>query len=233
MQVKTRGIVINYLKYKDKSIIVRIYTEELGMQSYMVNGVRSAKAKTSIALFQPLTVLNLVVYHRKDRARINRIAEVKCGQAFKSIPFDYKKSGMALFLTEVLSKTLQEEEQNGRLFEFLWQSVLYLDDCGEAYENFHLNFLLQLSRYLGFCPESGRELADELEYGNAYFIPQAQRKEVEALYDLLLRRDYTQGRGVPASLRGELIDSLLAFYRLHVSNFGQLKSLGVLREMNR
>ena len=86
MLVKTKGIVINHIKYKESSIIVRIYTEKLGLQSYIVNGVRSAKAKNKMALFQVLTILDLVAYYYEDQNKLNRISEIRCKQPYQSIP---------------------------------------------------------------------------------------------------------------------------------------------------
>jgi len=162
MLQKTRGLVLNYLRYRETSIIVKIYTEEFGVQTYIENGVRSSKGKNKIALFQPLTLLDLVVYF-KDSAGIQRISEIKVNHPYSTIPFDITKSTIALFITEVLSKTLKEEAGNPRLFQFLRESLIWLDQATEGYENFHLWFLLRLSFYLGFEPTTGQQLAQELK----------------------------------------------------------------------
>ena len=92
---KTKGIVLNFVKFKETSVIVKIYTEKFGLQSYIENGVRSSKSKNKIALFQPLTQLELVVYH-DPKKEINRISEIRCILPYKSIPFEIKKSRNAL-----------------------------------------------------------------------------------------------------------------------------------------
>jgi DNA repair protein RecO (recombination protein O) len=107
MLYKTRGIVLSHIKYKETSIIARIFTDAFGSQSYIVNGVRSTNARTKIGLFQPLTLLDLVVYHNSKK-EINRISELKPGFTFHSIPFNIKKMAIALFITELLGKTLKE-----------------------------------------------------------------------------------------------------------------------------
>ena len=132
------------------------------MQSYIVNSVRSKKARTKIALFQSLTLLDLVVYHNK-RKEINRISEIKCSINSQTIPFNIKKTSIALFLTELLNKTLHEEEENTQLFEFLNESIRILDSLSEKYENFHLHFMLLLSRYLGIKSEIKRVDSDYFE----------------------------------------------------------------------
>lgn len=103
MLKKTQGIVIHYIKYRESSIIVKIFTRDLGLKSYIVNGVRSAKSKSKMALYQPLSLLDLVVYD-KENASLNRISEVKLNYPFQRIPFDFHRSGVAMFVGEVLSK---------------------------------------------------------------------------------------------------------------------------------
>ena len=103
MLQKTQGIALSYLRYRETSIIARVYTEEFGLQSYIVNGVRSAKSKNNrIALFQPLTLLEMVVYYKNDRD-LHRLSEVKTNHPFQSLPFEVAKSTIALFVTEMLN----------------------------------------------------------------------------------------------------------------------------------
>src|SRR4051812_40998701 len=110
---KTRGVAISYIRYRESSIIAKIYTELFGIQSYIVNGVRSSTSKTNrIALFQPLTLLDLVVYHKEKSDNVRRISEIKCYNPFNTLPYNVVKSSLALFVTEILGKTLKEEEAN-------------------------------------------------------------------------------------------------------------------------
>ncbi|HEV7380803.1 MAG TPA: recombination protein O N-terminal domain-containing protein, partial [Dyadobacter sp.] len=134
---KTRGIALSYIKYKESSIIAKIYTELFGVQTYIVNGVRSSSAKTNrIALFQPLTLLEMVVYHKGKQDEIHRISEIKCYHPFSTLPYNVLKSCLSLFITEILVKSLREEEENQPLFYFLEQSVIYLDEADAGFENF-------------------------------------------------------------------------------------------------
>src|SRR3954469_12504744 len=105
---KTRGVVFRFTKYGETSIIVNIFTELFGLQSYIVNGVRSKSAKNKIALFQPLTLLDLVVYHREN-ANILRIKEVKCLRAYQDLTSDIKKSSIAMFINEILNKAVKDQ----------------------------------------------------------------------------------------------------------------------------
>lgn len=224
---KTRGIVLNYLKYGETSIIVRIYTEALGLQSYIVNSVRSVKSKNKIALFQPLTLLELDVYY-KEQADLHRIKELKCAEPFSSIPFDFRKSGIALFMTEVLVKSLKREEENEPLYRFLHHAILLLDHMPKGYGNFPIQFLLKLSTYLGFAPGTADELYGQVHAGGntADFA-----REEKQLLQAFLQEGFENDIRLSAEQRRHILQNILRFYRLHVDNFGELKSLSVLQEV--
>lgn len=229
---KTRGIVLHYIRYGDSSVIVKIYTEQLGLQSYIVNGVRSAKSKSSkIALYQPLTLLDLVVYYEPEKQKLFRISEVRCAVPYQTIPFDIRKTTVALFLAEVLTKTLKEESANLALYQFIEQSFLHFDQVQGHFEDFHYHFLLQLAVFLGFAPSSAGELASQLREAGRWRVP-AQHEE--AVHEWL---ENTLQMNNPSPLsptwRGELLDALIDFYGLHIEGMQQLKSLEVLREVGK
>lgn len=220
---KTKGIVVNYIKYRETSIIVKIYTEEFGIQSYIENGVRSARSRNKIALFQPLTLVDLVVYHR-DTGELFRISEIKCLLPLETIPYNFIKSGIALFVTEVLSKTLKEEAPNNEMFRFLLQSILFLDTQPSQYQNFPIQLLLKLARYLGFAPQTADELMEQI----GIFRGDEQEK---LFLDTLIISNYDQPLSIPNQVRRRLLDHVLKFYALHIETFGEVRSLTVLQEM--
>ena len=229
MLQKTRGIALNFVRFRETSIIVKIYTEHFGVQSYIVNGVRSAKSKTNrIALFQPLTLLDLVVYHKSKEQAIHRLAEVKCRIPFRSLPFDFVKSSIGLFITELLSKTLREEEANEPLFQFLEDSILYLENAQTDFENFHLSFLAKMSFYLGFGAESVREI--ELQLTNNLYPQNFDTITRTALQHLLLA-SYDIHIPISRAQRNLLLDALIFYYKIHLEGLGEIKSLEVLREL--
>jgi DNA repair protein RecO (recombination protein O) len=127
MLKKTSGIVLSHIKYQDTSIIVRIFTRELGLKAYLVNGVRSLGKGSKIALYQPLTLLDLVVYD-KENSGLQRISEAKINTPQRLIPFDMPRTSLALFATEVISRSILEGYQNEELFDFLCESISTLDD---------------------------------------------------------------------------------------------------------
>ena len=231
MLKKTRGIVINYTKYSETSIIAKIFTEEMGMKTYLVNGVRSNKNGSKIALYQPLTLLDMVVYFKQNNNSIQRISEARCHVPYHNIPFDFQKSTIALFIAEVLSKALREEEENLLLFDFLLNALVWFDDTQDDYQAFHLQFLAKMPRFLGFDPQSADVLIAEVSHQRPVSFPAERSTEVKGVVNQLLNSNFDQKISIGRSVRGYVIDLLLEYYHLHVGGFGTLKSLTVLREM--
>ncbi len=223
---KTKGICINFIKYKETSIIAKIYTQEFGLQSYLINGVRTEKPKFKIALFQALTLLDMVVYHKQGRASLQRVSEIRCSQPYQHIPFDFTKSSLAIFLSEVLLKTLQEEEKNEDLFEFLEQAFLQLD-IAEKIDNFALTFLLKLLVKQGLLGQDMGEIFSQLYQNRLSPRPDALKIEIEILIKIFKGED----PHLPNVLRQQLINYLLAYFKLHYEFFGEIKSLQVLRSL--
>src|SRR5258705_1073932 len=124
MYAKTRGIVLHTLKYSETSVITKIYTEKLGLQSYIVKGVRAAKSKSKAAMLQPLTLLEMEVSHRENK-QLQFIKEFRRAFIYQSIPFDTLKSTISFFLLEVISKAIREHEPNNEMFEFIYDSLCH------------------------------------------------------------------------------------------------------------
>jgi DNA repair protein RecO (recombination protein O) len=222
MLYKTRGIVFKFIKYRESSIIATILTEKLGVQSYIVNSVRTKKPSHSISHFQPLTLLDMVVYN-KENATLNRVSEIRCEYQFQSIPYQHSKSAIALFLSEVMYKVIKHESHPDDIFQFVHDSVLSLDHLDSGYENFHLQFLLKLTRYLGFYPESGIEINSQLTH---------KADNISLEIDTLLNNSYDFKIGkVSNSERIQLLDHILDFYHLHIENLGEINSYRILREV--
>lgn len=231
MLYNTRGIALNYIRFRESSIIAKVYTEQFGIQSYIVNGVRSSKSKgNKIALFQPLTLLDLVVYHKNKQDTVHRISEMKCYHPFSALPYEVVKSSLALFITEILGRGLREEESNPPLFQFIEDSVIYLDDATTGLENFHIYFLLQLARYLGFGVENAQDLHDELlnnRYSNG--LDQLEASIIEELMAPGIATNIKIRKGE----RATLLEKLVFFYKIHLDSLGEIKSMDVLREVLR
>lgn len=217
---KTRGIVFRFTKYGDSSIIVTIFTELFGLQTYMVNGVRSKSAKGKIALFQPLTLLDLIVYF-KENANIKRIKEVRCLHQYHTLQTDIRKSSIAMFINEVLNKTVREETHAQELFDFLFDSLIFLDDQKNDFENFHLIFLVKLSRFLGFGVHDVREV----------LVGRVVDDKEEQLLAKLIAAEYNTNVLITNSQRRTLLEIFLRFYTAHIDSLGEMRSVQVLREV--
>jgi DNA repair protein RecO (recombination protein O) len=149
---KTRGIVLKTTPYSESSVVVQIFTEKFGLQSYLVNGVTKPKAKIRLNMLQPLHLLELVVYH-KSNGNLQRISELRNQPVLQNIPYDLIKSSLALFINEVLYKSLKMHYEDEAMFNFIFTSVELLDKSHEGMANFHLYFLIKLTKYLGFYPD--------------------------------------------------------------------------------
>jgi len=230
--VKTRGIVLNFIKYRETSIIAKVYTEELGLQTYIVNSVRQKTGR--IALFQPFTLLDMVVY-TSAKGGITRISEYKCNYPFSSISYDIRKSSMLLFLSEVVSYTIKEEEENRSLFNFLNNAIINFDQQQAGFENFHLVFLLQLSFYLGFGPASGAEITSQVAFssGQQFVGGRPATLHFEVFEEHLDNLLHQPGKAnIPnGKVRRELLHILIKYYQLHVEKLGEIRSLNVLSEV--
>lgn len=219
MLQKTRGIVFRFVKFGETSIIANIFTEQFGLQSYMIKGVRSNSRKSKIALFQPLTLLEMVVYH-KENAGIMHIKEVKCFHPYQFINGDVRKATIAMFINEVLNKSVKEQSHAQDIFNFITDSLIYLDTLNHP-ENFHLIFLIGLSKHLGFGPHlssevlGGRMISDDEEI--------ALNKFLTLDYHIDIPLTYQQ--------RKNILAVLLRFYQAHSDGFGEMKSLAVLKEI--
>lgn len=234
----TRGIVLNHIKYKETSVIVQVYTELFGRQSYLVNNVRSAKNKGSSVLLQPMTMLDMQVYHR-PKADLQRIKEFKICHPLQTIPFDQNKRAVVFFLTELLSKVLHEEEHNSELYNFIFQSVVLYDAGIQGQHNFHLFFLFHLTKFLGFSPATNtldQPVFDLLNgsFTNAipshgYCLEGEKVKRWELLYQL--RIEALENLKLTSAQRNGLLDELLLYYSLHMEGLTRLKSLPIIRQL--
>jgi len=239
----TQGIVLRTVKYGETSVIVTIFTELFGVQSYMVNGVRvSTKKGTGKAmLFQPTAILDMVVYH-SDLKQLQRIKEFRWGHLYKNILSDVKKNAVALFLVELLTKCLKQPEGNPDLFHFAADSFVHLDECDDAVAaNFPLFFAMHLPVFFGFrCNDNYSEKNCFLDLQEGSFIPQAPAHP----YFLDDKQAYITSQLLKVQQPGELKDIklhhdfrrnlLLAYekyYALHIQDFGTMRTLPVLREI--
>ena len=219
MQAKTEGIVLNYLKYRDTSIIVRIYTRDYGLQSYIINGIRSQKSRKSIGLFQPFTILDLVAYHNPKKD-INRLSEYKNQVPLNTVHYDISKSTIALFLTEVLIKTLSEHfEDDNPQFDFIKESIIKFDALETGYENFHLFFLINYAHFLGFGIYDMAAIDMRGDEELQYYLSAVSQ---EAIFAQVASSQ---------KVRRKALEILIEYYSEHVDSLGKIKSLEVMYQI--
>ena len=239
MLYKTRGIVLNSLPYNDTYAITLIYTEEFGRVSYLTTQTKSRKSKVPRALFHPLAILDLEVEHQ-SRRDIQRIREIKIHFPLIALLTDPMKSALGIFLAELIGKVVREEQTNRELFDFLLQSVQVLELTTASPANFHLVFMIRLSRLLGFYPDASNYqkgmifdmrngIFTENKPAHIIFLP----PDESAVFFNLLRMSY---ENMPAFRfsgreRQAIILRILDYYRLHLSDFPEIKSLAVLHDV--
>ncbi|MCP9199408.1 DNA repair protein RecO [Gramella sp. GC03-9] len=237
MLVKTEAIVISSLKYGEADLIVKIYTLADGLKTYMLKGVlKSKKGKFKASMFQALSQLEIVSNHR-GAGKMEYLKEAKVINAYQSIHFNPVKMAMLMFLAEMLKITVREEEPNPPLFHFLQASFAYLD-AEDKIANFHLVFLLHLTRYLGFQPDSQHEDLPVFNLLDGVFqeVPSSdyciEGKNVELLKSLLgIDFDEMQHIKLNQVNRNDFLNMLLLYFELHVESFHEPRSLQVLKEI--
>ncbi len=236
---KTRGIVFKTTDYSESSVVVQIFTEKFGLQSYLINGVKRPKSKIKLNSLQPLHLLDMIVYH-KASGNIQRVSELRQQPVFQSIPYDIAKSSITMFLNEVLYKSLRQHEADEVLFEFLFHAIEILDSLNLGLANFHLYFLLRLSRFLGFYPDTTLAATAgyfDLENGNYLKMqpPHALiiKPPLTALWTNILNANFDNLHllQISAAERKVLLLKILHYYKLHIEGMGEIRSHEVLEEV--
>lgn len=237
MLVTTKGIVFKYFKYSESSIIAKVFTEKLGLQSYIVKGVRSKRSQTKLALFQPLTLVELVAFHKENKS-IHHLKEVRVAYAYQSIPMEMEKRSILLFLNELLYKSVQEETANSDLFDWLLNALTILDLKTDGIVNYHLIFMLHLSRFLGFYPKKTPNRKDsyfDLQEGRFVAMlpnhPQHIGGELVLQMEMLHQSSFENCESLEINNkdRRKLLDVLITYFRLHLPGFSEMKSLDILK----
>ncbi|MEN8247733.1 MAG: DNA repair protein RecO [Bacteroidota bacterium] len=220
MLITTKGIVFRFVKYRETSIIATIYTEELGLNSYIINGVRSAKSNFKIGYFESLNLVELTAYHKPD-SNIDRLKEIKSSYPLQDIRQNIYKSSISMFLAEIVNRCIVEKHKNEPLFNFLYQAIIDLENNPQN-NSFHLQFLLKLTTYLGFgihTPESFIKSTGNQKY---YDDPSISR-----LLQKLLQSELSYTPELDSDKRQTILNDILQYYHLHI-DLPKLKSLNVL-----
>ncbi len=237
MLITTNAIVLSKLKYKDNDLIVKCYTEQLGVISLILRGVlKSKKGSSKTAYFQLLSQLQLVIDYKNNRT-LHTVKETKLNHLYSSLHSHVLKSAIVMFLSEVLSDTLKEEEQNETLFSYIETSLQWFDTHSE-YSNFHLLFLLKITKYFGFYPDEKNidypffNLKDgkfenkkldrySLSGENLVLLKELLGTTFDALYTVKIN----------AKQRQSFLSMILLYYELHLGSFRTPKSLKIFNQV--
>lgn len=236
---KTRAIVLHITRFGDDQLIVDTLTEAQGRVSFICRISHSPKAKIRPQLFQPLMLLR-VEYDYRQRQRLQKLKTVGIEQPLVSIPFDPKKLAVSLFLSEFLSYVTRQEQRDTPLFTFLHASILWLDTTTRPIGNFHLVLMMRLTPFVGFFPnmESYREgrWFDLREGTFVTYVPShpdfLNPTESRQLVMLMrLRYETMHLCAMSRTERNHCTEVIIKYYRLHLPEFPELKSLEVLRQL--
>ena len=238
MLVQTKAIVLTALKYGESDLIVKCFTEE-GVKSYLLKRILRAKSKKiNVAYFQPLTQLRLTANHNA-KGNLNSIREARINHVYQSISYNVFKQSIVFFLAETLAHSLFEEERNPELFEYIETALIWLD-THEKTSNFHLLFLLNLTKYLGFYPEVENltcayfDLREGIFTNRKPFNNSIYGEKIILFKSLIgINFDVIGQLGLNSRSRNIMLDILLDYYELHLPAFKKPKSLNVLKEVFR
>lgn len=243
MTHKTKGIVLRTVKYGETSLIATIYTELFGIQSYMVNSVRTStrKGPGKANLFQPAAILELVLYHN-DMKNLQRLREFKWGFLYQNLHFNIFKNAVALYMVELLVKIIKQPETNEQLYNFIEDAFMHLDKADDAVvANFSLFFTLHLATFFGFGIQDNYSAANRyLNFQEGQFMAEQPAhahfldEPFSSVTSQLLRTrhpDELTDLKLHHETRRYLLQSYLIFYAIHIQDFGSMKTLPVLQEV--
>jgi DNA repair protein RecO (recombination protein O) len=238
---KTKGIVLRTVKYGETSLIATLYTELFGIQSYLVNGVRTStkRGPGKASLFQPAAVLDLLAYHNELK-NLQRIREFSWGIVYKHIFSDILKNAVALYMVELLQKSLKQPEPNPDLYYFIEDSFLHLDSSeGRVLANFPLFFSLHLAGFFGFrIQDTYNERNTILDLREGRFVPELPHhpdllEGAQSYHAAQLLRVQQPGELHELALNQEtrrtLLQAFQTFYSWQIAEFGEMRTLSVLQ----
>lgn len=237
MIISSSGIVLSTLRYSDSSVIARIYTRSKGLRTFMVRTGKGKSALPKLGLLQPLSLVE-VSFKDDERKTMHTLRSIERESALRSIAFDPLKTCIALFVAEVMGQAIGEEEANDELFKFLHGSVLLLDDANESV-NFHLKFMVEFTRFLGFYPRSNGRMLPFFDMSEGEFNatepmhPYFLKEPLTGVFQALLNVGMTAFGTVKMtnSQRRELLQRLIDYYRLHLDGMKELNSHRILEEV--
>lgn len=239
MLERTKAIVLRLTRYKDDSVIVDVYTHLRGKISFACKWQHGKRSSRLCNVLTPLNVVEVVYDYRMNQS-VLRMRSVETVMPFVSIPYEPVKAAIALFVSDFLSQALKHEERNEALFLYMQNALEWLDGVQDGYSNFHIVFLVRLSRFLGFMPDVSGETDGRLfDMRNGVLIDGLPKHgdyvdaEETAVLPLLLKVNFSNMWLLKLNRhqRYRILELILRYYRIHIPEFPELKSLDVMREL--
>ncbi|UUV22465.1 DNA repair protein RecO [Paenimyroides aestuarii] len=235
MLVKTEAIVLNALRYQEKSLVVKCFTQFFGLKTYFIRNAFSAKSKNlNSAYFQPLNQLHIDAVH-KNKASLEYIKELKLMYPYQTISVEFYKNSVSIFLAEVLSHSIKDDQPNNELFLFLKTALIWFDEHSFT-ADFHLWFLLNITKYLGFFPDDSdkRSIYFNPHEGSftMHYTPNCFNETETALFRNLLQMTLSHHKSsFTNDQRRTALKLLITYYEIHIAGFKQVKSVEILSEL--
>ena len=236
---QSRAIVLRQIKYSETSLILKIYTEKEGLLSFIAKGVRGKKGKLRSAQFQALSLLDLS-YRETRKSELRQIVDLKVIDPFTDLPFNPIKRTIAIFIAELIQNAIKEQEPNKKLFEFLYNSINWIDLSKQSYSHFHLLFMIKFTKYLGFYPMlEGYKDAQyfDLQQGvfsgsrpqNTHYIDSEELNAWKQLVNAKLESN--NSHMFSNTLKRKLLQTMMLYYKLHLIHFKELNSHHILQSV--
>jgi len=228
--------VLHHLRYNDKSLICRVFTAEAGLKTFLIR-VGTNPKRSVLPLLQPMNIIEFDS-KLKESGAMNTLKDLRLAVHYSEVPFNPIKGAIALFMDEVLYKTIHDDYQNLDLYQLIVRAMLLLDQEQDV-RNFPIWFLLELSKEYGFYPQRESEVDAVFDLKNGFFYPKnvpcPQPLSSEASFALLemLDKEYEEITSLrhPASVRRALLEGLVQYLQLHLENLRNIRSLSILHEV--
>ena len=236
---QSRAIVLRQIKYSETSLILKIYTEKEGLLSFIAKGVRGKRGKLRSAQFQALNLLDLS-YRETRKSELRQIVDLKVIDPFTDLPFNPIKRTIAMFIAELIQNAIKEQEPNKKLFEFIYNSIHWIDLSKQSYSHFHLLFMIKFTKYLGFFSMlvgDNEAKYFDLQQGvfsrsapkHRYFIDSEQliawKQLINVKFETINRLLFS------VSLKRKLLQTMMLYYKLHLIHFKELNSHHILQSV--
>jgi len=234
----SKAIILHSVKYSDNSLIVTMLTRKYGRTSFIFRKAKSAKNSNRSAFLQPLNLVEITAYHNPKK-NIQNLKELRISTLYNNIFQSAEKITVALFISEIINKSLRQTEKDENLFDFIENSLIFLDRTDKKIANYHLLFLMKMTKFLGFEPSTNYMRYNYFDQINGEFVQKNPlhehylRDAEVVLFNSLIDKQFEQMEELSFSRqsRNETLENILNFYRIHIPDFPQIKSLEVLKSV--